>query len=166
MLASPNFLFRIEGPAADQYALASKLSYFLWSSMPDEEFIACGAEKGTVRNPEVLSAEARRMLADRKASALVENFAGQWLEIRPPGIGATGPGAVFPISMSICGRQCSKKQNCSFSTSCEKTASILDFIDGPYSFLTSVSRGTTASPGFKDQSSEKWIYREPGAAAS
>jgi hypothetical protein len=64
-----------------QYTLASKLSYFLWSSMPDVELLRA-AEKGTLRDPETLNAQARRMLADPKAWALVENFAGQWLEIR------------------------------------------------------------------------------------
>src|SRR5439155_14186880 len=89
MLASPNFLFRVdkERPAAEaarqagQYDLASRLSFFLWSSMPDQELLR-EAGKGTLRRPDVLEAQVRRMLADSKTQALVENFAGQWLETR------------------------------------------------------------------------------------
>src|SRR5205807_8729071 len=57
------------------------LSYFLWSSMPDEELMRC-ADQHSMRKPEVLAAQVRRMLKDPKAHALVENFAGQWLELR------------------------------------------------------------------------------------
>jgi hypothetical protein len=89
-LLSPQFLFRIERDhsagadgayALDDYELASRLSYFLWSSMPDEELFAAAAQ-GTLHQPEVLAGQARRMLKDRKAQALVENFAGQWLQLR------------------------------------------------------------------------------------
>ena len=91
MLVSPNFLFRIEldpeptDAAAvhriSDFELASRLSYFLWSSMPDDELLAV-AEAGTLSDPTVLEAQVERMLADRKAAALGENFAGQWLQIR------------------------------------------------------------------------------------
>jgi len=133
MLASPNFLFRIEGPAADQYALASKLSYFLWSSMPDEELLRT-AEKGTLRNPEVRNAEARRMLADRKASALVENFAGQWLEIRR--LESAQPDRErFPDFDEYLRASMLKETELFFQYVMREDRSILDFIDGPYSFL-------------------------------
>src|SRR5207342_973882 len=85
------FLFRVEEPepaqarerfaAIDEYALASRLSYFLWSSMPDEELFKL-AEKGELRKPGVLEAQVKRMLRDPKAKALSENFAGQWLQLR------------------------------------------------------------------------------------
>ena len=90
VLVSPNFLFRIEqerstDPAQpygiDDFELASRLSYFLWSSMPDEALFSVAAA-GKLREPETLKAELRRMLADPKASALVSNFVGQWLELR------------------------------------------------------------------------------------
>jgi hypothetical protein len=63
------------------YELASRLSFFLWSSIPDEELLRVAAS-GTLSKPEVLRAQVSRMLADRKSAALVENFAGQWLQIR------------------------------------------------------------------------------------
>lgn len=140
MLASPNFLFRIEdapansqGAPARQYALASKLSYFLWSSMPDEELLRA-AEKGTLRNPEVLNAQARRMLADPKAWALVENFAGQWLEIRR--LESAQPDRErFPDFDEYLRASMLKETQLFFQYVMRDNRSILDFIDGPYSFL-------------------------------
>lgn len=91
VLVSPNFVYRIERdrPSTDgrasvpvsQYELASRLSYFLWSSMPDAELLQV-AGKGTLRQPAVLEAQVRRMLRDPKSFALVENFAGQWLQFK------------------------------------------------------------------------------------
>ncbi|MFP2910338.1 DUF1592 domain-containing protein [Pyxidicoccus sp. 3LFB2] len=90
VLVSPNFLFRIEkdpDPKSSKphrlndFELASRLSYFLWSSMPDEALLAA-AEAGRLGRPEEMEAQVRRMLADPRAQALVENFAGQWLYTR------------------------------------------------------------------------------------
>ncbi len=91
LLVSPSFLFRIERdpdgakpgsvfPVSD-IELASRLSFFLWSSLPDDELMA-SAEQGLLSDPEELERQARRMLQDLRARALVENFAGQWLELR------------------------------------------------------------------------------------
>ena len=91
ILVSPHFLFRIENdkdpnnPAASHrvgdYELASRLSYFLWSSMPDEELFRVASER-RLHKPDTLAAQVRRMLLSTKSSALVDNFAGQWLELR------------------------------------------------------------------------------------
>ena len=91
LLASPTFIFRVEeDPAAlapgtpyrvNDVELASRLSFFLWSSMPDDTLLDLAAA-GRLRQPAVLEAQVRRMLADPKAGALVENFAGQWLHVR------------------------------------------------------------------------------------
>jgi hypothetical protein len=91
VLVSPKFLYRIEhdqpatpGQSAvpvNPYELASRLSYFLWSSMPDEELLGA-ARTGKLRQPAVLNAQVTRMLRDPKSSALVENFAGQWLQFK------------------------------------------------------------------------------------
>jgi hypothetical protein len=78
ILVSPYFLYRGE-PSVDEYALASRLSYFLWSSMPDDELFA-HARKRTLRKN--LEQQVRRMLVDPKSRALTDNFAGQWLQIR------------------------------------------------------------------------------------
>ena len=91
LLVSPNFLYRIErvpdGVAAGgvfavgPVELASRLSFFLWSSLPDERLLAL-AESGELANDAVLEAEVSRMLADPRAAALVDNFAAQWLFLR------------------------------------------------------------------------------------
>src|SRR3954451_4516395 len=91
ILVSPDFLFRIEREpagvaAADAYRisdieLASRLSFFLWSSIPDDELLDL-AEHNRLQRPEVLAQQVRRMLADRRSDALIENFAGQWLQVR------------------------------------------------------------------------------------
>jgi hypothetical protein len=91
LLASAKFVFRAETSPPDvasgavyrisDVELASRLSFFLWSSIPDGELLAA-AEQGTLHDPAVLDRQVRRMLADPKAGALVDNFAGQWLYLR------------------------------------------------------------------------------------
>ncbi len=91
LLISPDFLFRMERDAEGMspgaiYALsdielASRLSFFLWSSIPDDELLVL-AEQGRLQDPLVLEQQARRMLADSRSTALVNNFAGQWLYLR------------------------------------------------------------------------------------
>jgi hypothetical protein len=90
ILASPRFLFRIEREPANattgqpyrvnDFDLASRLSFFLWSSIPDDELLA-GAAKGTLSDRATMERQVRRMLGDRRSQALVDNFASQWLTI-------------------------------------------------------------------------------------
>jgi hypothetical protein len=81
VLCSPNFLYLREGEGRlDDHALASRLSYFLWSSMPDDALFAL-ADRGKLHEPGVLEAEAARMLADPKAAAFRELFPSRWLEL-------------------------------------------------------------------------------------
>ncbi len=89
VLASPRFLFRLEKPEGattssatayvDEYSLASRLSYFLWSTMPDDELISL-ASRGQLRQN--LAAQVKRMLADSRSEQMVRNFSGQWLQTR------------------------------------------------------------------------------------
>jgi len=89
VLASPRFLFRVEEiapgrltqlhPLLDEYALASRLSYFLWSTMPDDELSGLAARRELRQN---LAAQVKGMLADPRANELIENFTGQWLQVR------------------------------------------------------------------------------------
>ncbi len=91
LLISPDFLFRVERDPANiepdtnyqltSIELASRLSFFLWSSIPDIELLD-SAKNGTLQNPQVLEQQTRRMLADPRSKALVQNFAGQWLYLR------------------------------------------------------------------------------------
>jgi cytochrome c5 len=91
ILASPQFMFRLERDPAgaapgsvykvSDLELASRLSFFLWSSVPDDELLSVAAA-GKLKDPAMLDRQARRMLADDKAHSLVSNFAGQWLQLR------------------------------------------------------------------------------------
>jgi hypothetical protein len=82
ILSSPKFLFLEEKPGAlDDYALANRLSYFIWSSMPDDELFAL-AEQKKLRESEVLRAQLERLLHSPKAAAFTRNFCGQWLGLR------------------------------------------------------------------------------------
>jgi hypothetical protein len=91
ILVDPDFLFRIERPPAgaapgtsyrlSDLDLASRLSFFLWSSIPDEELLEAAAA-GRLKDPKELERQTRRMLADRRSRALVDNFASQWLRLR------------------------------------------------------------------------------------
>ena len=91
LLVSPAFLFRVERDPANiarnvayrisDVELASRLSFFLWSSIPDDELLDL-ASRGTLRNPTVFEQQVRRMLADGRTQALTRNFAGQWLYLR------------------------------------------------------------------------------------
>jgi hypothetical protein len=88
LLVSPQFLYRVEREPAgakpelvSDLELASRLSFFLWSSIPDDELLAA-AERGSLREPGVLQSHVRRMLADERSLAMVTNFAAQWLFLR------------------------------------------------------------------------------------
>ena len=91
ILVSPEFLFRaeVDPPNAapgtvyriSDVELASRLSFFLWSSIPDDELLAV-AEKGQLHDPAVLQAQVKRMMADPRSEALIKNFVGQWLFLR------------------------------------------------------------------------------------
>ena len=91
VLCSPNFLFRIEQDAnpndpqakheVSQFELATRMSYFLWSSMPDDELLSL-AERDELRKPDVVQQQVKRMLKDQRSKAIVENFAIQWLNLR------------------------------------------------------------------------------------
>ena len=143
MLVSPDFLFRIEkapaGSAADdarlinQYELASRLSYFLWSTMPDAELMDA-ARRGTLRTPAVLEAQVRRMLKDERSSALAVNFGGQWLEIRKLE-SITRDRDRFPDFEDYLRMSMLKETELFFENVMREDRSVLDFIDGKYTFL-------------------------------
>jgi hypothetical protein len=143
MLVSPRFLFRIErdpnpsNPAAAHnlsgYELATRLSYFLWSSLPDAELFGLAANDD-VHKPEVLDAQMHRMLADPKAKALIENFGGQWLETRNLDSIRPDP-ARFPMFDDELRRDMKQETALFFESVIREDRSILDFIDADYTFL-------------------------------
>lgn len=143
MLVSPNFLFRIERDpdpldaskvhSISDVELASRLSYFLWSSMPDDELLGL-AESGKLHTPEVLDAQVRRMLADKRSAALAENFAGQWLEIR--NLDAIQPDPrKFPEWGPELREAMHTETRMFFDHVLRENRPISDFLDGRYTFL-------------------------------
>jgi hypothetical protein len=143
ILVSPHFLFRIErGPATGdsatarpirQHELASRLSYFLWSSMPDEELMRC-ADRQLLGKPAVLAAQVRRMLRDPRSRALVENFAGQWLELRK--LEAVKPDRDrFPEFDNYLRMSMRQETERFFAHLIREDRSIFDFIDADYTFV-------------------------------
>lgn len=139
MLLSPHFLFRIEArpPKAatslSQHELASRLSYFLWSSMPDDELLTA-ADKGKLSRPATLAAQVRRMLLDPKADALANNFLGQWLQTRA--LESAKPDAKkFPDFDEYLRLSMARETTMFFKSILHEDRSILDFIDADYSYL-------------------------------
>ncbi|HXG64883.1 MAG TPA: DUF1592 domain-containing protein [Blastocatellia bacterium] len=157
ILVSPHFLFRIEqdrpatgGESAhpiSDHELASRLSYFLWSSMPDEELLRC-ADAGTLRRPEVLAAQVRRMLQDERTRALVENFGGQWLELRR--LESVKPdGERFPEFDEYLRMSMRRETELYFENIIREDRSILDFIDGNYTYLNERMAAFYKIPGVR-----------------
>lgn len=143
ILVSPHFLYRIErdpklGTAAriSDVELASRLSYFLWSSMPDEELLKLG-ETNRLHLPEVLTAQVKRMIADQKSSAFAENFVGQWLETRS--LDAIKPDArKFPEWSPELKDAMRTETQKFFEAVVRDDAPLSDFLDGKYTFLNDV----------------------------
>lgn len=158
ILTSPNFLFRVEtdskpdpktepkpetktgakstGKEAgllDDFQLATRLSYFLWSSMPDFELFDC-AEKGTLRNPAVLEKQVRRMLKDNKAQALADNFASQWLTLRNLDTFAPDPDH-FPNFNDDLRTAMRQETQLFFQDIVREDRTIMDFLDAQFTYL-------------------------------
>ena len=140
VLVDPRFIFRFErepgqSPAGaiyrlDNFELASRLSFFLWSSVPDDELLAA-AKAGTLTTPAVLERQTRRMLADPKADALVDNVAGQWLLLRQ--LDAIAPGTKeFDGNLRYAFR---RETELLFETILRDDRSVLDLLDADYTFV-------------------------------
>ena len=141
MLVSPNFLFRIEkdppGPtpaAIDDHALASRLSYFLWASMPDATLFAL-ADAGRLSQPKVLEAQVMRMLADPKARALSEQFVGQWLGIRTLGSVAAPDPQKFPEFTPALREAMVAEPTEFFAGLVREDRSLLELLDSDYAWV-------------------------------
>ena len=140
MLVSPNFIFRVERDPAQakvhrvsDYELASRLSYFLWSSMPDEELLRT-AEAGKLHETAILDAQVKRMLADPRSSALADNFAGQWLEIRNLDSIKPDPDRFLRWGPEL--KEAMKTETLMFfSYVVHENRSLEDFLDARYTFL-------------------------------
>ena len=143
VLVSPHFLFR--APAAPPDAvpgaayrladldLASRLSFFLWSSIPDEDLLRA-AEEGRLGEPDELAAQIARMIADPRARALVENFAGQWLHLRNVADWTPDPER-FPHFDDGVRRAFRRETTLFLEHVVRSDRSVLDLIDADYTFL-------------------------------
>jgi len=143
MLVTPQFLFRMEhdpNPTDAQAVhlipdveLASRLSYFLWSSMPDDELLGV-AEAGQLHDPRVLDQQVKRMLADPRSAALPDNFAGQWLEIRNLDVVKPDP-QKFPEWGPELRDAMKTETRLFFEYVLREDRPLSDFIDARYTFL-------------------------------
>jgi mono/diheme cytochrome c family protein len=143
VLVSPNFLFRIERDAepnnpqavhpVDQYELATRLSYFLWSTMPDEELFRLASEK-KLREPGVLEAQVRQMLKDPKAGAIVQNFAGQWLMLRTLATLTPDSGTYKNFDPGLRSAMI-RETEMFFEYVMREDRSVLEFLDSDYTFV-------------------------------
>ena len=143
ILVSPSFLFRFEEQPASaapgtpyrisDLELASRLSFFLWSSIPDDELVDL-AVAGELHRPEVLRGQVTRMLADPRAQALVDNFAGQWLHIRNvPGF-RPSPELLFHFDDNL-RRAFEQETKLFFASIVRENRSVLDLLDADYTYL-------------------------------
>ena len=143
LLVSPDFIFRIELDPADaepdsiyrisDLELASRLSFFLWSSAPDDELLAT-AEAGRLREPGVLDRQVARMLRDQRAQALVANFAGQWLYLR--NVPHTIPDARrFPDFDDNLRAAMRRETELLFETIAREDRSVLELLTARYTFV-------------------------------
>jgi hypothetical protein len=134
MLISPHFLYRVEkAPQLSPQELATRLSYFLWSSLPDEELFRC-ADEDTLRQPKVLEAQVRRMLKDARARALVENFGGQWLRTRA--LESHLPDRnKFPEFTDYTRMSMKQETERFFEHILREDRPVMDFLDANYTFL-------------------------------
>ncbi|MGL4555742.1 MAG: DUF1592 domain-containing protein [Gemmataceae bacterium] len=138
VLSSPSFLFRVEadpketGPVSE-WELATRLSYFLWSSTPDQE-LSDLAEKGKLRAPGVIEAQVARMLKSPKSAALADNFAMQWLNLRSLPSFSPDPKR-FPGVNAALLNDMTQETRRFFLHVKDADASVLDFLAGEYTFV-------------------------------
>ncbi len=143
ILADPEFIFRFEPPPAGVAAktayrisdteLASRLSFFLWSSIPDEELLKLAID-GKLRQPAVLERQARRMLADPKSRSLVTNFANQWLFLRELK-NANPDVTIFPDFDDNLRQAFQRETELLFESVIREDRSVLDLLDSDYTFV-------------------------------
>jgi len=144
ILVSPQFVFITPGPAApksapgdvvalDDHQLAARLSYFLWATMPDAELSAL-ADAGKLRDPAVLAAQARRMIADPRSRALFDGFGAQWLGLDKLAGKSFDP-AKFPQMGGELRAAMYDEARLVFESVLRDNASLATFIDGDYTFL-------------------------------
>lgn len=154
VLCSPEFLY-LDEPGRDKVgpsALASRLSYFLWSSMPDDTLLSL-AKNGTLAKPDVLRKQVERMLADPKAKAFTINFVGQWLDLRD--IDFTTPDKnLYPDFDELLQLSMVEETHRFFREILDRDLSVTNFIDSDFTFLNERLARHYSIPGVKGHA--KW----------
>jgi hypothetical protein len=134
-LSSPSFIYHEQTEKLDDFALASRLSYFLWGSMPDDELIGHAAT-GKLSDPQVLDAQVDRMLDDAKANDFYNNFVGHWLGIRE--LGKTTPDKIlYPEYDEYLEKSMKVETELFFTEIVKQDLSLMNFIDSNFTFLNS-----------------------------
>ena len=141
LLVSPEFLFRIERDPKtsasvyrlSDFELASRLSFFLWSSIPDDELLAL-AEQGRLSNATVLQQQVNRLLADPRSEAFVKNFGGQWLHLRNLETSKPDPD-VYPSYDDNLKLAFERETELFFESVLRENRSVLELLDADYTFL-------------------------------
>jgi hypothetical protein len=143
ILVDPEFLFRIERDPKtsvrgavyqiSDLELASRLSFFLWSSIPDDELLSL-AERGRLKDPGILEQQVRRMLGDSRSRALVSNFAGQWLYLRNLRTKFPDP-ALFPDFDENLRQAMEKETELFFESIVREDRSVIELLDADYTFV-------------------------------
>lgn len=134
VLSSPEFLYLVEMPGRlDDYALASRLSYLLWSSLPDEELLKIAAS-GKLSSPDVLRKQTERLLADARAERFTKNFVGQWLNLRE--IDFTTPDRqLYPEFDEPLKHAMLRESELFFDEVLRNNRSLTDFVDSDWTYL-------------------------------
>ena len=143
ILVSPDFLYRIEAGSPKAGAsgvtrlsdleLASRLSFFIWSSIPDDELLRV-ASQGRLQEPAVLEQQVRRMLKDGRSAALAENFAGQWLRLRNV-LGQQPDDVLFPNFNDNLRHDFVRETELFFGSIVKENRSVMDLLTADYTFL-------------------------------
>lgn len=174
ILCSPNFLFKVEEPETkteaspypllSEFELATRMSYFLWSSMPDKELLV-SAQKKQLREPEVLKAQIRRMLDHPRSKAIVENFAGQWLTLRKLDQFSPNPN-VFPAWNDEIRDLARRETYLFFASVMREDKSLLRLLDADYTYLNDKLAKFYGIPGitgsdlewYRPRGTREWVF--------
>jgi hypothetical protein len=170
ILTSPHFLFRVEVDPAlgvpnahlvNPYELATRLSYFLWSTTPDDTLLAT-AEAGTLNDPAELERQARRMLADPRAQALVDNFGGQWLRTRQLPLAQPSPQLFPSFTANQLAQAMAMETSLVFAELLQGDRSMLDLMDADFTYVNAALAAHYGLPGTFDASRFTRVTLPPG----
>ncbi len=186
LLMSPDFLYHMDvedkhstsktkgrapGRPLSNYALASRLSYFLWSSMPDEELLQ-NARSGDLQKPRVLLAQTRRMLKDERTRGLATEFGGNWLDFRRFETNNTVDRERFPEFNSQVREAMFQEPARFLQDAIGNDRSVLDMLYGKHTFVNSVLAKYYGMPEVKEKGDDTWVrvddagrYRRGGLLA-